>query len=272
MANDRKLEMYADAIFSHFGKELLGYGADEYEDFISELDYAIMDSDVMEIPEFEREDAFQLALGMAHDEYTTSASDFDDSMDGDFDSSMKSAGWGTDEDYGYAGEDDFFGESIIKESNEIIRMLKDSLASRKAKKLGMIHVGFGNYAEEPGAPAQYKTVDGKLRPVGGKGAKRQKPAEQPKVAQPKKEEPKKEKEKPKPGIKNLRRVSGEKYTFEFEKDGRKYKFTLNKQERKELKGEGSIMDIVKKRMKKKSEKEKSKQFKKGKHVSTDMKK
>jgi len=31
--------------------------------------------------------------------------DYDDSMDGDFDSAMASAGYGTDEDYGYSGED-----------------------------------------------------------------------------------------------------------------------------------------------------------------------
>jgi len=30
---------------------------------------------------------------------------YDDSMDGDFDSGMSSAGFGTDEDYGYYGED-----------------------------------------------------------------------------------------------------------------------------------------------------------------------
>lgn len=30
--------------------------------------------------------------------------DYDDSMDGDHDSAMASAGWGTDEDYGYYGE------------------------------------------------------------------------------------------------------------------------------------------------------------------------
>jgi hypothetical protein len=32
-------------------------------------------------------------------------SDYDDSMDGDFDSAMASAGFGTDEDYGYYGEE-----------------------------------------------------------------------------------------------------------------------------------------------------------------------
>lgn len=31
--------------------------------------------------------------------------DYDDAMDGDWDSGMASAGWGTDEDYGYYGED-----------------------------------------------------------------------------------------------------------------------------------------------------------------------
>ena len=30
---------------------------------------------------------------------------FDESMDGDHDSAMESAGWGTEEDYGYFGED-----------------------------------------------------------------------------------------------------------------------------------------------------------------------
>lgn len=30
---------------------------------------------------------------------------YSDSMDGDHDSAMESAGWGTDEDYGYYGED-----------------------------------------------------------------------------------------------------------------------------------------------------------------------
>lgn len=31
--------------------------------------------------------------------------EYDDSMDGDWDSGMESVGWGTDEDYGYYGED-----------------------------------------------------------------------------------------------------------------------------------------------------------------------
>ena len=33
--------------------------------------------------------------------------DYDDSMDGDHDSAMRDAGWGTDEDYGYFGGEDY---------------------------------------------------------------------------------------------------------------------------------------------------------------------
>lgn len=39
-------------------------------------------------------------------EMENSADDsYDDSMDGDHDSAMESVGWGTDEDYGYYGDD-----------------------------------------------------------------------------------------------------------------------------------------------------------------------
>ena len=34
---------------------------------------------------------------------------FDESMDGDFDSAMASAGFGTDEDYGFFGDDETYG-------------------------------------------------------------------------------------------------------------------------------------------------------------------
>jgi len=41
---------------------------------------------------------------------TSDLSDVDDSMDGDFDSAMASAGHGTDEDYGYFGDPEICGE------------------------------------------------------------------------------------------------------------------------------------------------------------------
>jgi len=40
-----------------------------------------------------------------YDDHDDFYDDYDDSMDGDHDSAMESAGWGTDEDYGYYGED-----------------------------------------------------------------------------------------------------------------------------------------------------------------------
>lgn len=49
--------------------------------------------------------------GWDHDDYEEGYADgfedgyWDDSMDGDFDSAMRDAGFGTDEDYGYYGED-----------------------------------------------------------------------------------------------------------------------------------------------------------------------
>ena len=47
----------------------------------------------------------QLAIDLAADGVEDRLDDYDDSMDGDFDSAMASAGHGTDEDYGYYGED-----------------------------------------------------------------------------------------------------------------------------------------------------------------------
>jgi hypothetical protein len=56
-----------------------------------------------------------------YDDYNDEASDddsYDDSMDGDHESALASAGWGTDEDYGYYGEDvdyreDFHADDAI---------------------------------------------------------------------------------------------------------------------------------------------------------------
>jgi hypothetical protein len=262
MANIKQLEKYAESIYSYYGYDLLKYKETEFDDFSTDLDFAIMDGDVMNIPELEREDAFKSALNIASEEHS---SEPDESMDGDFDSGMTSAGMGTDEDYGYYGENDFFGESTMKEADEIMSMLKDSFASKKAKKLGLVHVGFGNYAEDPGSRAEYKTVDGKLRKIGGTIPKKQ-IAQVSAKKKPAKEDPKKVKEKPKQGIRNLRRVSGLKFTYEAEVNGKNIKFTLNKQERKQFGKEGSLLGILKKRIEKKAEREKSKQFKKGKHV------
>lgn len=45
-----------------------------------------------------------------YDDYNDFYEDEDDSMDGDHDSAMESCGFGTDEDYGYYGDDTPLGE------------------------------------------------------------------------------------------------------------------------------------------------------------------
>ena len=68
---------------------------DDYNDFHD-------DEEVYEMDGFEcgYEDGFEDdEMDSTYDDY------YDDSMDGDHDSAMESAGWGTDEDYGYFGED-----------------------------------------------------------------------------------------------------------------------------------------------------------------------
>lgn len=47
-----------------------------------------------------------LAIELVADGVEDRLDDFDESMDGDFDSAMASAGYGTDEDYGYYGDGD----------------------------------------------------------------------------------------------------------------------------------------------------------------------
>jgi hypothetical protein len=53
-----------------------------------------------------------------HNDFYEDADDsYDDSMDGDHESALSSAGWGTDEDYGHYGDDidafhDYYGEDF----------------------------------------------------------------------------------------------------------------------------------------------------------------
>ncbi len=75
---------------------------------------ATLRQDVLDLA-FEGMDTDEIAavLGVTADQVLDAlevdAADYDDSMDGDWDSAMASAGFGTDEDYGYAGEDCYYG-------------------------------------------------------------------------------------------------------------------------------------------------------------------
>jgi hypothetical protein len=51
------------------------------------------------------EDFYGETMDSHYSDYEVEDDSFDDSMDGDSESALASAGWGTDEDYGYYGED-----------------------------------------------------------------------------------------------------------------------------------------------------------------------
>jgi len=60
--------------------------------------------DVIDMANYEDDEWIDVDGELSEDDY------YDDSMDGDFDSAMSSAGFGTDEDYGmYDDYNDFFG-------------------------------------------------------------------------------------------------------------------------------------------------------------------
>jgi hypothetical protein len=63
---------------------------DEFDDMAEFVMYPHIHDDV-DVPEYGDEENFE------DNDY--------EAMDGDHDSAMESAGWGTDEDYGYYGED-----------------------------------------------------------------------------------------------------------------------------------------------------------------------
>ena len=61
--------------------------------------------DVIDMANYEDDEWIDVDGGVSEYDY------YDDSMDGDFDSAMASAGFGTDEDYGlYDDYNDFYGE------------------------------------------------------------------------------------------------------------------------------------------------------------------
>ena len=75
----------------------MGYNYDDHDDFFDE------DSSNYH-PDAEHEISTHVDNDDNEEDYVWN-DDYDDSMDGDFDSAMRDAGFGTDEDYGYYGED-----------------------------------------------------------------------------------------------------------------------------------------------------------------------
>lgn len=77
---------------------------DDYNDFNRGMNDDA-DVDETEYETYDEYDGFDEDEDDGWNEYDSWDEDYDDSMDGDHDSAMESAGWGTDEDYGYYGED-----------------------------------------------------------------------------------------------------------------------------------------------------------------------
>lgn len=62
------------------------------------------------------EDFYGECMNTDLSDYEVEDDSFDDSMDGDAESALASAGWGTDEDYGYYGDDgveDFHADEAV---------------------------------------------------------------------------------------------------------------------------------------------------------------
>lgn len=74
------------------------------KDFVMTIEEFILDNPHMDLEEIA--EVFEVDVDFVQDIYSAIDPDaFDDSMDGDEASALASAGWGTDEDYGYYGDE-----------------------------------------------------------------------------------------------------------------------------------------------------------------------
>jgi len=73
---------------------------------MSEIDMEIREMLEEGLRPFTISSLLKVPLQMVYDVVDAETADYDESMDGDFDSAMASAGLGTDEDYGYYGENE----------------------------------------------------------------------------------------------------------------------------------------------------------------------
>jgi hypothetical protein len=133
----------------------------------------------------------------------------------------------------------------IEDSDFIISSLLESAASDKAKKLGLVHLGFGMYGRKKEGSPKYKTVDGKLVKATKSDAENKKKGEE------EKQKSKKNKGLQMSDIKSVQRLKGQKYTYSYIIVGHKpQNITLNKKEVERLNVKhDSVKDIIFKRLK-----------------------
>lgn len=141
-----------------------------------------------------------------------------------------------------------FGEEEIDESE----------ASDEAKRLNLVHIGFGNYSNTEGGPITYKTKDGVLTKVSGgqavaepkvikKGAE-----EPPERTEPEEKEPidKKKAKIKKIGVTDIKLVDEENQIYTFRYNDHPGRIKLSKRERIQL-GKEDITKIILSRIQRK---------------------
>lgn len=134
-------------------------------------------------------------------------------------------------------------------------LIEVSPATKKAKKLGLVHLGFGRYGPEKGSSSTHKSVNGKLKKVKGttnneKSQSSKKDGNDNKVAK-------------NDTIQNIVKISGEDDLYKYTYQGREKTIRLNKKEKAKMhKMNTSITQIIQDRIKdqkEKKEKDKLKQ-------------
>ncbi len=82
------------------------YDFDDMDERSRELEEQVDESEFEAPSEDELEELLADDLLEDDEDVEYDEDDYDDSMDGDHDSNMRDIGWGTDEDYGYYGENE----------------------------------------------------------------------------------------------------------------------------------------------------------------------
>ena len=88
--------------FSGMMDELLKKGVIDMANYHDD-EWIDVDDGMIDVSSYDEE--LEDRMDDAHEEYNDPDDYYYDSMDGDFDTAMRDAGFGTDEDYGYYGED-----------------------------------------------------------------------------------------------------------------------------------------------------------------------
>jgi hypothetical protein len=116
--------------------------------------------------------------------------------------------------------------------------LDESDASEEAKKLNLVHIGFGNYSNKEGGPITHKTKDGILTKVGAPAAEEPKvikkgAEEPPERTEPTEKEPvdKKKAKLKKIGVTDIKLVDEENQIYTFRYNDHPGRIKLSKKER-----------------------------------------